>query len=317
VLVRLRLLGYVAIDGRARFGGTVTYDDETARLRVASFGARAIVMVALVIAVSAPFATSASARGQTLRPGDKYVALGSSFASGPAIPDPADTSTCLRSTHNYSHLVAAKLKLALTDATCGAATTDNVLTTPQGTNPPQIDAVTPDAKLITITIGGNDVNYTVSNLGCAASGAKGQNCVGNGVNPQDIAAALAALPGKMANMFGAIKDKAPKARVIVLPYPRVLPSSATPCPPSAPMQPTDMKFLVDFGDKLHTIIKQSAATAKVDYVETYTPTGHDACAAPARRWIEGQTPASAAFPFHPNGAGMSAQAKLILKRLQS
>jgi hypothetical protein len=52
-------------------------------------------------------------------------------------------------------------------------------------------------------------------------------------------------------------------------------------------------------------------------VESYTPKGHDACAAPGQRWIEGQVPASPAFAFHPNGAGMKAQTKMILKKLQS
>ena len=273
-----------------------------------------IALVTFVIIAAAPVARAASA--PKLRPGDKYVALGSSSASGPAIPDVADQS-CLQSTNNYPHLVAAKLKLALTDVSCGASTTDHVLTQPNGTHPPQIDSVTPDTKLVTITIGGNDVNYTVSNLGCSAAGARGESCVGTSLNPQDIDTALAALPAKMANTLNAIKEKAPKARVVVLPYLRVLPPSATPCPPSVPMQPADMKFLVDFGDKLHTIIKQSAAAAKVDYVESYTPKGHDACAAPGQRWIEGQVPASPGFMYHPNGAGMKAQATMIVAHLKS
>ena len=271
-------------------------------------------MATFVIVAIVPFAQSASAR--TLRPGDKYVALGSSFASGPMIPDVADQS-CLRSTNNYPGLVAAKLKLSLTDVSCGAATTDHIVSTPQGAHPPQIDAVTPDTKLVTVTIGGNDVNYTVSNLVCANDGAKGQSCLGTDVKPADIDAALAALPAKMANTLAAIKAKAPKARVVVLPYLRVLPASAAPCPPSVPMQPADLKFQVGFSDKLHIIIKQAAAAAKVDYVESYVPKGHDACAAPNRRWVEGQVPASPAFPFHPNAAGMKAQAKMIVTRLKA
>ena len=276
--------------------------------------ARTVLLATLAVTALAPFAT-ASAAATALRPGDRYVALGSSFASGPAIPEVADQS-CLQSTNNYPHLVAAKLKLALTDVSCGATTTDQILTQPNGTHPPQIDAVTPDTKLVTVTIGGNDVNYTVANLGCAAAGAKGESCVGTSLNPQDVDAALATLPGKMAATLDAIKEKAPKARVVVLPYLRVLPASATPCPPSVPMQPADMKYLVGFGDKLHTIIKQAAAAAKVDYVESYTK-GHDACAAAGRRWVEGQVLASPAFMFHPNGAGMRAQAKMILARLKS
>ena len=73
---------------------------------------------------------------QTVEPGDEYVAMGHSFASGPMIPEVADAS-CLRSNNNYANFVARRLKLALTDVTCGGATTDNITSTPQGVHPPQ------------------------------------------------------------------------------------------------------------------------------------------------------------------------------------
>ena len=137
------------------------------------------------------------------------------------------------------------------------------------------------------------------------------------LQPDAVDEALAALPGKMAAMFELIKVKAPDARVILLPDPRVLPLSAKPCPPSVPMQPADLRFMVDVGETLHTIMKQSAKAANVDYVETYTPKGHHACVAPAKRWIEGQDPASPAVVFHPNADGMRAQANLIVRALQA
>jgi lysophospholipase L1-like esterase len=275
---------------------------------------RSILVITFVIAAIAPFASSASA--QTLRSGDKYVALGSSFASGPMIPPVADQS-CLRSASNYPSLVAAKLKLSLTDVSCGAASTEHILSAPQGTHPPQIGAVTPDTKLVTVTIGGNDIDYTLSNLACARDGAAGQSCLGASVNQESNAQKLAALPAKMAATLQAIKQAAPKAKVIVLPYLRVMPASATPCPPSAAMGAAEIKYLVDFGDQLHAVLKKSAATAKVDFVDSYVPKGHDACATPAKRWVEGAEPASPAFPFHPNAAGMKAQAKMILQHLKS
>jgi lysophospholipase L1-like esterase len=272
--------------------------------------------MATVLAVVAITVVGASASGQGLHAGDKYVALGSSFASGPLIPDTADQS-CLRSTNNYAHLVAAKLKLSLTDVSCGAATTDHLVSTPEGAHPRQIDAVTNDTKLVTVTIGGNDIDYTVSNLVCAADGAKGQSCLGSSVKPEDNARKLAALPAKMAGMLQAIKQAAPKATVIVVPYLPVMPDAGTPCPPGVPMGSAELRYLVDYGNKMHAILKRSAAAAKVDFVDSYAPKGHDACAAPGRRWVEGEVPASPALPFHPNGAGMKAQAKMILEHLKS
>ena len=55
--------------------------------------------------------------------------------------------------------------------------------------------------------------------------------------------------------------------------------------------------------------------AKVRFVDIYTPKGHDACAAPAAGGSRGQ-PASPAVMFHPNAAGMKAQAKMIVAALK-
>jgi len=271
-----------------------------------------VALVALIIAGGlGSFGPRAAAATRSLKPGDRYVALGTSFASGPSIPDVLDTG-CQRSSNNYPSLIARKLKLALTDVTCGAAATEHIISTPQKDRPPQIDAVTPDTKLVTITVGGNDVNYTSSNLLCGGESRPDQSCVGTAINPDDIDANLAALPSKLSATFAAIKQHAPKATIVALPYPRVFPSSAAPCPPSVTIQPDDLKYLVQFSDRMHTAIKDAAKAAKIVFVDSYTPTGHDACAPEAQRWIEGQQPESPAVSFHPNGAGMKAQAKMVV-----
>ena len=272
-------------------------------------------LVATSLALASVVLVARPSAAQTVKPGDTYVAMGHSFASGPMIPPVVDAS-CSRSGNNYAHLVARKLKLALTDVTCAGATTHDITSTSQGVHPPQAEALNLDTKLVTITIGSNDVGYPFANIACAVTGKTGSGCLGTSLHPEDMDAALAALPGKMATMFAAIKAKAPGARVVLVPDLRVLPPSAKPCPPSVPMQPADLRFLVDVGEKLHTIMKQSAKAANVDYVETYTPKRHNACVAPAKRWIEGQEPTSPAVVFHPNEAGMKAQANLIVRDLQ-
>src|SRR6476661_1721175 len=99
------------------------------------------------------------------------VALGSSFASGPGI-DPVVEPRCGRSGANYAHLVAERLGYDLIDVTSGGAAIDDLLTRPQalmtgGTVPPQIEAVVPDAGLVTVTVGGNDVEYLRTLLHCS------------------------------------------------------------------------------------------------------------------------------------------------------
>ena len=109
--------------------------------------------------------TSTTTIGSTLAKGDKYVALGSSIASGYGIS--VQSTDCGRSNRNYPNLIAARYGLALTDVTCGAATIPNVVDTAQGSHPPQITSVTPDTKLITLTVGGNDIGYNATAVSCS------------------------------------------------------------------------------------------------------------------------------------------------------
>jgi lysophospholipase L1-like esterase len=249
------------------------------------------------------------------QPSGKYVALGSSYASGPLIPEVADAA-CLRSTNDYPHLVAARLGLELTDVTCSGATTDHIISIAQGANPPQIDAVTPDTSIVTVTIGGNDVRYSGSALACGASGLQHQSCLGSQVDPQDIQQRLAGLEGKLLATFDRIRAAAPTANIFMVSYFRMLPPRTGPCPPSVPMLPQDEAFVERLGRSLQRISKRAAHRAKVVFVDTYREKHHDACAPPAQRWVEGEVPASPALMFHPNAAGMRAAADLIVRKIR-
>ncbi len=66
--------------------------------------------------------------------GTDYVALGSSFAAGPGIPNIIDPP-CGRSDNNYAHLVAEALQLTLTDVTCIMAPINNIIGPPQNGKP--------------------------------------------------------------------------------------------------------------------------------------------------------------------------------------
>jgi lysophospholipase L1-like esterase len=68
--------------------------------------------------------------------------------------------------------VAERLEYDLVDVTSGGATVDDVLSRPQalltgGTVPPQVEAVAPDADLVTVTVGGNDFEYLLTLLRCS------------------------------------------------------------------------------------------------------------------------------------------------------
>jgi lysophospholipase L1-like esterase len=251
-------------------------------------------------------------------PSGKYVAMGGSFAAGPMIPETVPGQSCGRSTHNYPHLVAADLGLDLTDVSCIGATTENVATTPQAMNPLQIDAVTTDARVVTITIGGNDVSFSASLVTCGLDGMNGESCLQASsdadapeVDSAAIDVALNQVEDRLVAMLGAVKHAAPGARIYLVTYPMVLPDPAVPCPPDVPMQTDDATFLGQVGTRLQGALSSAAMTAAVSLVDAYGPShGHDACAPADQRWVEGQAnPAVASY--HPNAAGMKAVADLI------
>jgi lysophospholipase L1-like esterase len=253
----------------------------------------------------------------------KYVAMGSSYAAGPKIPDAVPNQSCGRSTGNYAHLVATALGLDLTEVSCIGATIDNVTTTPQTMNPLQIEAVTPDTRVITITIGGNDVNYSASLVACGRDGANGQSCLETSadaaapdVDSPAIDSLLNQVENKLVAMLGKVQQAAPTARIYLVAYPMVLPEPAVPCPPDVPMQPADAIFLGTVGARLQAAFSSAAAIAGVSFVDVYGPShGHDACAPADQRWVEGQANPAVA-PYHPNAAGMRAVADLIVAEIR-
>ena len=94
------------------------------------------------------------------------AAMGSSFAAGPGI-EPISDPTAVRSERNYPHQLAERLGARLVDLTVSGATTANILDTAQQmvsghVYPPQIDGVPADADVVTITAGGNDLQFAGS-----------------------------------------------------------------------------------------------------------------------------------------------------------
>src|SRR5690606_21275597 len=117
-------------------------------------------------------------------PGDDavhYVALGDSYTAAPGTGEPVGTPRgCGRSDNNYPRLLADRLAPeSFTDVSCGGATTEHLTApqrTPDGTNPPQLDAVTPKTTLVTVGIGGNDVGFVELANRCASAAEEGLRC---------------------------------------------------------------------------------------------------------------------------------------------
>lgn len=281
-------------------------------------------LCAVAISVAAP---AVSAAGAPTPAG--YAALGDSYTSGPLIPNQTLSPLgCLRSDHNYPHLTAAALGLALEDVSCSGATTAD-MTAPQqttvGTNPPQLDAVTPADKVVTLGIAGNDINFVGILENCAATTPFGPTKVGwtcesyyTAGGTDRISTAIQALASRVATVLGDIRGRAPNTRIFVVGYPAILPPTGSGCWPQMPLTYIDVPYLRSKEVQLDSTLAQVAIANGASYVDTYTgSTAHNACTPEGTRWIEPFVPASPAAPVHPNAAGEAGMASFVTNALRA
>ncbi len=241
-----------------------------------------------------------------------YVAIGDSYTSAPGVLPTEENEAaekCGRSVKNYPHLVAAALKLNLTDVSCGGATTsDETEEQIKGVTPPQDDALSASTEVVTIGMGGNDGGLFGDLL--------------NGCTQTD---AIEQLPGKapckehfqtfVTETFAAdkpaeeaalvhIKELAPNAKVFVVGYPDITPKHGT-CFSQFPWKEGDLKWFRSGVQKVgNKSIKEGAKANGATFVETFKKSeGHDACQAPGVRWIEPLIGSLTGVPVHPNATG--------------
>jgi len=247
--------------------------------------------------------------------GAPYAALGSSFAAGAGIPPLAEgrPERCGASQLSYSRLLAAQLGLQLTDTSCGGAVTADVLGRQQDL-PPQIEAVTPDTRLVTITIGGNDLNYM--GLLFAASchaGVRDPRRAGAATGecppvPLPDAAALQAVEDNLAALLLAVRARAPRARVVLVQYVALV--GEQDCA-AAPLDPEHAASARVVAAALAQASNRAAQRAGAEVLAMdRLSLGHTACAAQpwARGFAAGFDPAQGA-PWHPSPEGHAAIAR--------
>jgi len=248
-----------------------------------------------------------------------YVALGDSYAAAPLVPNQiVAAGLCLRSDHNYAHLLAGAIRpAAFRDASCsGAATTD--MTQPQhltvGSNAPQFDRLSAGTSLVTLEVGGNDIGFVSIVLHCISALPWGSPCRNKYVKGADdrIADAINAVAARLGAVLAGIHARAPRARMYVLGYPAILPDSGGGCWPKMPITSTDVAYLRAKEKQLNATIAAQALARGARYVDVYGPSiGHDACSAAATRWIEPIVPLHPAAPVHPNARGEQAMAGAV------
>ncbi|MGK5637188.1 SGNH/GDSL hydrolase family protein [Streptomyces sp. URMC 126] len=220
-------------------------------------------------------------------PPASYAALGDSFSSGVgAGPYDPTGGLCLRSPRAYGPLWAAAHRTRdFRFPACAGATSDDVLRK-------QTAVLDPGTRLVTLTLGGNDVGYSRVMLACSLGGPG--TCDGEADRAE--AAMDHSLPHRLDAAYHAIAQRAPGARVVVLGYPHLFGGSSclVPSPPNA-------RRMDDALDHLDAVIADRARAARFTYLDPRRAfAGHGACS--GAPWINGAGPLFWES-YHPNGGG--------------
>jgi lysophospholipase L1-like esterase len=241
-------------------------------------------MLPLVVLLVLAFAGTAFAA-------DKYVALGDSYSSGTGTRSYTLDSTCQRGIYAYPYLVAqARPNTTLTFAACSGAQTADVLNN-------QISSVTSDTRFVTITIGGNDAGFSSVITQCALPWP--WSCDSNITNAQNFIKNT--LPGRLDNVYNAIRSHAPTATVIVLGYPRLF--MGVDCNAGTFFSGDEMTKLNATADLLKNVTSARAAAHGFIFKVAFAPfTGLAVCS--SSEWLNGlSNPTSDSY--HPNRLGHS------------
>jgi lysophospholipase L1-like esterase len=249
-------------------------------------------------------------------PGDRYVAMGSSFAAGPGTGprSPGSPRNARRCDANYAHLLADRAGLALTDASWSGETAAQLLAGGHG-RPPQVEALTRDTRLVTLTCGGNDVGYMAGlMLGSLPATLRSLPAVRRRTDALLAAtdARFDRLPGTFDRLLAEVRRRAPEATVVLVDYLTLLPPeegpSARPLPPE----------IADWGRRTaQRLAAETAAAASRAgcLLVTASAVSRDHHAWSEEPWSHRLRLGRRAIPYHPNADGMRAVADLLQQAL--
>lgn len=247
----------------------------------------------------------------------RYVALGSSFASGPGIAPrvPGSPRLAGRSQRNYPHLVATAAGLSLTDVTSSGATCEHLLRSRQYGQPPQIRSVSAGTDLVTVTIGGNDIGLTPYLL--ARRLPRPLGLLPPIAKFGDASAAfrrLANVENEIVEVLEAVAAHAPHAHILLVNYLSVL-------GPEAATDTAVDRHYRHLAESLAAHTESAATRTGAELIDARTPSLGHPPGSPDAWTIDFYVPLPRrtypGSPCHPTAAGMAAVADLITTRLRT
>jgi len=222
-----------------------------------------------------------------------YVALGDSYSSGVGSGSyTSESGSCLRSTLAYSQLWAnAHGPSSYRSVACSGAKTTDV-------NANQLGALSSATTLVSITIGGNDVNFAGVMEDCVLYGT--DTCVSE-VNAAENQARTQ-LPGWLDTTYNGIRSHAPNAKVVVLDYPRFY-HDLWYC---VGLSSTSRKKINEGADVLDGVIQSAAGRHGFVFADVRAAfaNGHEICDG-SSSWLHSVDWSNIVQSYHPTAAGQS------------
>lgn len=210
---------------------------------------------------------------------------------------------------NYPHQLARLRGYRLVDASCSGATSRHLLGAWEEL-PAQLDALTADTALVTVTIGGNDLGYMGSLMAasrCVQQAAAGP-CPGV-VAPAD--ADYQEVAQRLRQVADEVRRRSPAARLVWVDYFTVLPADGE-CR-AAPMAAAEAMLLRGVAARLAQLTAAVAQETRGELLRLSQLTAdHHVCA--AEPWLNGfaRPPGDSPWaPYHPTLGGMTGAARAL------
>ncbi len=228
-----------------------------------------------------------------------YVALGDSYASG--VGGGPRVDECWRAVDGYPVTVARALGVDVAYNACIGATIEHV-------RDEQLADLGADTRLVTVTVGGNDVDFVPVVVKAAEPWWLGDS-------DEVIDAALRTLrevlPARVSALLEQVRAAAPAARVVVTDYPRLF--NGTDCNLATFFTDHEMERLNAAADELSATLRRAAGETGCEFVEVLPSfVGHAVC--DGTEWLNG-----VAWPlegsFHPNHLGHARYARAVVAGL--
>ncbi|HKW72471.1 MAG TPA: PKD domain-containing protein [Candidatus Dormibacteraeota bacterium] len=265
-----------------------------------------------------------------------YAGLGDSFSAGdgnePYIGVSASDG-CHRSFSAHPNIIAGDLYGGQNArfVACAGAVIRNVVVG-KGGEASQLNALDSSVDLVTISIGGNDIEFSKIATSCLLLGtickfqldaatAQAIARIGNEANAGHLLDPSSA-PGSSSdpiytldNIYATIRARAPNARILVVGYPDLLPHSG-PCI-TVLMNAATVDWLNSVAKFLNDTIQQEALRSGAEYVDLSNAfVGHDLCA--AQSYVNFVlNPPFFETPIHPNEQGQARMAQLTEAQIAS